>query len=149
MFSFSTLSAVAVLCATAAAQQVNPTIAQINGIKYISPFNGQNVTGVRGLVTAKGPQGFWIRSTTPDRDDRTSESIYVFGQQGLANATVGNVVSLNGRVTEFRTSRDYIFLTEIDRPSNITTISTGNPVVPLVIGQRGLNPPVSRHPADR
>lgn len=144
MFSFSTLSAVAVFCATVASQQVNPTIAQINGNKYISPFNGQTVTGVRGLVTAKGPQGFWIRSTVPDRDDRTSESIYVFGREGLANATVGNIVSLNGRITEFRTSPAFIFLTEIDRPSNITTISTGNPVVPLVIGQRGLNPPVSR-----
>lgn len=142
MLSFSTLSAVAALCATAVSQQVNPTIAQINGNRYISPFNGQNVTGVRGLITAKGPQGFWIRSTTPDRDDRTSESIYVFGREGLANATVGNIVTLDGRVTEFRTSPAFIFLTEIDQPRNIVTVSTGNAVVPLVIGQRGLNPPV-------
>lgn len=143
MFSLRTFSAVAALCATATSQQVSPTISQINGNKFLSPFNGQNVTGVRGLVTAKGPQGFWIRSTTPDSDASTSESIYVFGAEGLANATVGNVVSLNGRVTEFRTNAAYIFLTEIDRPTDITTISTGNAVVPLVIGQGGLNPPVS------
>ncbi|KAI5359247.1 putative Endonuclease/exonuclease/phosphatase superfamily [Septoria linicola] len=145
MLPFSTLSAVAALCATAVSQQVNPTIAQINGNRYISPFNGQNVTSVRGLVTAKGPQGFWIRSTTPDRDDRTSESIYVFGREGLANATVGNIVTLDGRVTEFRTSPAFIFLTEIDQPRNIVTVSTGNAVVPLVIGQRGLNPPTEQY----
>ncbi|KAM3423935.1 hypothetical protein BST61_g1329 [Cercospora zeina] len=145
MFSFSTLSAVAALCATAVSQQVNPTIAQINGNRYISPFSGQNVTGVRGLVTAKGPNGFWIRSTTPDRDDRTSESIYVFGRAVLGNVTVGNIVILDGRVTEFRSSPAPIPLTQIDRPQNIVTVSTGNAVVPLVIGQRGLNPPTEQY----
>ncbi|KAK5684824.1 hypothetical protein LTS10_002899 [Elasticomyces elasticus] len=126
------------------------TIAQINGNRYLSPYQGQRVTDVRGLVTAEGPNGFWIRSTTPDSDDRTSESIYVFGRAALPNATVGNVVSLNGRVTEYRSSPAYVYLTEIDQPSNITTISTGNNVKPKVLGGLvgtvlGTSPPTQQY----
>lgn len=32
------------------------TISEINGHKYLSPYNGQSVTAVKGLVTAKGPR---------------------------------------------------------------------------------------------
>ncbi|KAH0391929.1 hypothetical protein KCU89_g13994, partial [Aureobasidium melanogenum] len=68
------------LAAAAFAGQVASaeTVSEINGNKYLSPYYGTNVTNVDGLVTAKGPNGIWIRSTTPDKDDRTSESVYVF-----------------------------------------------------------------------
>jgi hypothetical protein len=67
------------------------TIAQITGDRYLSPLNGtgtnngpsccrvnanffhSGVVNVAGLVTAKGPNGFWIRSPEPDNNDRTSE----------------------------------------------------------------------------
>ncbi|KAK5752306.1 hypothetical protein LTS12_017607 [Elasticomyces elasticus] len=142
--SFAALSASLISSASAV------TIAQINGNRYLSPYQGQRVTDVRGLVTAKGPNGFWIRSTTPDSDDRTSESIYVFGRAALPNATVGNVVSLNGRITEYRSSPAYVYLTEIDQPSNITTISTGNSVKPRVLGGLigtvlGTSPPTQQY----
>ncbi|KAK3659957.1 hypothetical protein LTR56_000883 [Elasticomyces elasticus] len=142
--SFAALSASLISYASAV------TIAQINGNRYLSPYQGQRVTDVRGLVTAKGPNGFWIRSTTPDSDDRTSDSIYVFGRAALPNATVGNVVSLNGRVTEYRSSAAYVYLTEIDQPSNITTISTGNSVKPKVLGGLvgtvlGTSPPTQQY----
>ncbi|KAK4948329.1 hypothetical protein LTR10_012863 [Elasticomyces elasticus] len=143
-FSFAALSASFISSASAV------TIAQINGNRYLSPYQGQRVTDVRGLVTAKGPNGFWIRSTNPDSDDRTSESIYVFGRAALPNATVGNIVSLNGRVTEYRSSPAYVYLTEIDQPSNITTISTGNSVKPKVLGGLigtvlGTSPPTQQY----
>ncbi|CRK31935.1 hypothetical protein BN1708_016051 [Verticillium longisporum] len=51
------------------------TIAEINGNKFLSPLQGQNVTAVEGLVLAKGPNGVWIRSTVPDDDDLTSEAL--------------------------------------------------------------------------
>ncbi|EMC94815.1 hypothetical protein BAUCODRAFT_25924 [Baudoinia panamericana UAMH 10762] len=130
--SLAALSASIAACVSAI------TIAEINGNRFISPYKGQTVTGVQGLVTAKGPNGFWIRSTTPDTDDVTSESIYVYGRAGLPNATVGNVVSLNGRVTEYRSTSTYLYLTEIDTPKNITTLSTGNTVTPLQLGQQSL-----------
>lgn len=69
------------------------TIADITGDRYLSPLNGTGmktgssyrqgntdffshllgVANVSGLVTAKGPNGFWIRSPEPDNNDRTSE----------------------------------------------------------------------------
>lgn len=121
------------------------TVSEINGERFLSPYRGQNVTGVTGLVTAKGPDGFWIRSTTPDKNDRTSELIYVYGRAGLPNATVGNVVSQNGRVSEYRSSSSYLYLTEIDLPWNISTVSTGNTVTPVVLGKAGLNPPTEQY----
>jgi hypothetical protein len=36
------------------------TISEINGHKYLSPYAGQNVTAVKGLVTAKGPRLVFI-----------------------------------------------------------------------------------------
>lgn len=100
---------------------------------------------MRGLVTAIGPNGFWIRSTSPDRDARTSESVYIFGRNATGAVATGDIVSLNGRVLEFRSNRDYLFLTEIEQPSNITVLSSGNMVEPVEIGRRGLNPPTELH----
>lgn len=146
MFSrFLAVGACVLIGVQASAQKVSPTIAEINGVQFLSTYQNRNVTDIRGLVTAKGPNGFWIRSTTPDSDARTSESIYVFGRGGLRNATVGNIVNLNGRVIEFRSNAAYLYLTEIDSPSNITTVSTGNAVTPLVIGKDTANPPTSQY----
>lgn len=143
---FSLLSAcTAALLASTSAQLVNPSIASINGDRFLSPVAGQTCTGVRGLVTAKGPNGFWIRSTSPDRDPRTSDSVYVFGRNSIGNVTVGDVITLNGRVAEFRTSSAFLFLTEIEQPSNITVVSSGNRVEPVEIGRRGLDPPTELH----
>ncbi|KAF7189088.1 hypothetical protein HII31_09510 [Pseudocercospora fuligena] len=145
MLQFSALAAIATLLTAVAGQLVNPTIAQINGNKFLSPYNGQNVTGVRGVVTAKGPQGFWIRSETPDKDPKTSDSIYVFGSQVVNRTAVGDVVTLNGRVTEYRSSSAYLYLTEIDRPTNVTVVRTGVQVKPIVIGQQARNPPTEQY----
>lgn len=69
------------------------TISQINGHKFLSEYNGTTVKDVKGLVTAKGPAGFWIRSTTLDLDIRSSNSIYVFGSGVLKNVTVGDIIT--------------------------------------------------------
>ncbi|SMY28479.1 unnamed protein product [Zymoseptoria tritici ST99CH_1A5] len=144
-FTLTAASAVLALLASGSAQQTNPTIAQINGDRYLSPLAGQTVTGVRGLVTAKSPNGFFIRSTTPDRDSRTSDSIYVFGRNSLGNVTVGDIVTLGGRVAEFRSNRDYLFLTEIENPTAITVVSSGNRVEPVVLGRRDTSPPTEQY----
>ncbi|KAM7196972.1 Endonuclease/exonuclease/phosphatase [Rhypophila sp. PSN 637] len=117
------------------------TIAEINGNKFLSSYAGKSVTGVTGLVTAKGPNGIWIRSTTPDDDPVTSESIYVFSNTVGANLTVGDIISLNGKVTEYRSTATYIYLTEITSPSSVKVLSSGNTVTPLVIGKDTLPPP--------
>lgn len=117
------------------------TISEINGNGYLSPYNGKNVTNVDGLVTAKGPNGIWIRSTTPDRDDRTSESIYVFDRNFGKTLSVGDVIQLNGTVTEYRSSKAYVYLTEIINPKLVKRVSSGSAAVPLAIGKDTINPP--------
>ncbi len=121
------------------------TIAEINGDRFVSSYRNQNVSDVAGIVSAKGPDGFWLRSTEPDKDDKTSESVYVFGRSALTSVAVGDSITLNGQVTEFRTSPAFLFLTEITRPGNITVISKGNTVTPIVIGDRSLDPPTEQY----
>ena len=122
-------------CASAA------TISEINGVNFQSPLRNQNVSNVEGLVTAIGPNGIWIRSTTPDTDVRTSESIYVFNGAIRLNITKGDVIRLDGRVAEYRSSSAYIYLTQISNPSNVTVISRNNAVKPVVLGKAGTTPP--------
>lgn len=121
------------------------TIAEINGNKYISPYSGQTITNVTGLITAKGPNGIWIRSTTPDADKATSESIYVFSSSVGAKLAVGDIISLDGKVAEYRSANTYIYLTEISSPKNVLVLSSGNTVTPLVIGKDTLPPPTVQY----
>lgn len=111
------------------------TINQINGVKFLSPYKGQALTGIKGLVTAKGPSGFFIRQTTLDLDIRSSNSIYVFGSAAVKNVTIGDIVTLDATVTEYRSSSTYLYQTELTAPKNITVVSSGNAVKPVVIGQ--------------
>ena len=121
------------------------TIAEINGNKFLSPYSGQTLTNVTGLVTAKGPSGIWIRSTTPDDDERTSESIYVYGSSVGTNLAVGDIISLDAKVSEYRSTATYIYLTELGSPKNVKVLSSGNTVTPLIIGVDTLNPPTVQY----
>ncbi|KAL8814188.1 MAG: hypothetical protein Q9223_006570 [Gallowayella weberi] len=112
------------------------TVADITGNRYLSPLSRSAFTNLTGLVTAKGPNGLWIRSTTPDRSDQTSESVYVFSRTLGSNLTAGDIVTLDGTVTEYRSSNDYLYLTEITTPRNVHLVSRHNPVQPVVLGAR-------------
>ncbi|KAK4222037.1 Endonuclease/exonuclease/phosphatase [Podospora fimiseda] len=122
------------------------TVAEINGNKFISPYSGQTVTNVTGLLIARGPNGVWIRSTTPDDDRATSEAIYVFGTV-TSTAVVGAIISLDGKVTEYRSANTYLYLTEITSPKNVKVLSSGNEVIPLVLGEGELQPPTVQYTA--
>jgi predicted extracellular nuclease len=95
------MKSVATLLASAAAATA-VTIAEINGNKFLSPYNGQNVTDVKGLVTAIGTNGIFLRSTEPDEDPATSEGLFVFSTPIRGQVKVGDIITLNGRVTEYR-----------------------------------------------
>ncbi|KAH7025368.1 endonuclease/exonuclease/phosphatase family protein-like protein [Macrophomina phaseolina] len=134
-------NAAALLCLRAAAAV---TISEINGGAFVSPLRGQSVTNVTGIVTAKGPSGFWIRSPSPS-DNPGSDSIYVFSSSAGANLTVGDRIALDATVTEYRSSSAYLFLTELSSPRNVAVISTGNVVEPILIGSgSGLAPPTEQ-----
>jgi hypothetical protein len=121
------------------------TIAEINGNKFLSPYSGQTVTNITGLITAKSSTGIFLRSTTPDDDPRTSESIYVYSSTVGANLTVGDIISLDGKVSEYRSTATYLYLTELGSPKNVKVLSSGNAVAPLVIGEDTGLPPTSQY----
>lgn len=134
------LSTVALLVQTAVAVTVN----EITGDRYISPYAGTQVTGLEGLVTAKGSSGFYLRSTSPDSDDKTSNSVYVYGSSATKSVTVGDIITLSGKVTEYRSTSNYVYLTEIESATDITVVSSGNTVTPIVIGGNGRSPPTEQ-----
>ncbi|KAL8864841.1 MAG: hypothetical protein Q9174_007197, partial [Haloplaca sp. 1 TL-2023] len=112
------------------------TVADITGTKYLSPLSRSSFTNLTGLITAKGPNGLWIRSTNPDDNEQTSESVYVFSRTFGSNLTAGNIVTFDGNVTEYRSANDYLYLTEVTTPRNTKVLSAGNPVTPVVLGAR-------------
>ncbi|XXG97534.1 hypothetical protein Hte_003839 [Hypoxylon texense] len=137
---FATTLLVAV---TASAQ----SIAQINGDRFLSPYNGQTVSNVTGIVTAKGPDGIWIRSVKPSCNKRVSNGLYVYGSALASNASisVGDVIVLGGKVSEYRSSKDYIYMTELGSPKVTAILEHGRDVEPLVIGKGTPSPPTSQY----
>ncbi|CAZ80990.1 unnamed protein product [Tuber melanosporum] len=119
------------------------TISEINGPAHRSPYENKDVTDVTGLVTAIGPSGFFLRDTTPDRLIQTSNSVYVFTSSSISirgNIAVGDIITIDGRILEYRSSEAYLFLTEISAPRNLRKVSSGNKVEPVVLGMERAPP---------
>jgi uncharacterized protein len=132
-------------------------IHDIQGAAHLSPYRDRFVAGVPGVVTATRFNGFFIQDLKPDRDERTSEGIFVFtGNPVPAAASVGNAVTVTGRVSEFRSgcpcdppdfpAGDFgdsayanLTLTEIDR-ATVTVTGTGT-IKPTVLGKGGRDIP--------
>ncbi|KAG6903122.1 hypothetical protein C0995_004669 [Termitomyces sp. Mi166 len=115
------------------------TIAEIQGNSFQSPLNGRTVTNVTGVVTAKWSNGFFL-TDEPSDDPRVSTGLSIFttSTTNLNKVEVGDFVSLGGKVSEFRSSssssRNNLFITEIDSPTSITVISSNNAIEPVVLG---------------
>jgi hypothetical protein len=81
--------------------------------------------------------GFYIQGD-PVADIRISNGLLVFSESSkvLNSVAVGDLISLSGKVQEFRSSSDPSFLlsTELESPANITVLSANNTVRPLVLG---------------
>ncbi|KAI2464310.1 DNase I-like protein [Annulohypoxylon bovei var. microspora] len=123
------------------------SIPQINGDRFLSPLNGQNVSNVTGIVTAKGPDGIWLRSAKSGNDKRVSDGLYVYGSALSKNTSisVGDVIIVNGKVSEYRSSKDYMYLTELASPKVAAILEHGKNVDPIVIGKGGINPPTTQY----
>jgi hypothetical protein len=85
-------------------------------------------------------------SATSSGNPSSDDSIYVYTttKAVLAQVALGDIVTLNTKVAEYRSSVDYLFLTELTSPTNITKLSSGNPVTPIVVGANGLHPPTQQ-----
>ncbi|KAI0392447.1 DNase I-like protein [Xylariaceae sp. FL0594] len=130
----------------AAAATSAETIGQINGNRFLSPYAGKNVTNVTGVVTAKGPSGLWLRSLEPTRDERISDGIYVFGSALAKNASIarGDVLVLDGVVSEYRSNVAYIPLTEITAPKLRDVLERNRTFTPVELG-KDRSPPTRLH----
>ncbi|MGV4985261.1 endonuclease/exonuclease/phosphatase family protein [Streptomyces sp. NRAIS4] len=134
-------SAVSAVVITSPAHADSVRIHDIQGTTRISPFAGQKVTDVPGIVTATrtygSSKGFWIQDPNPDDDPRTSEGVFVF-TSSAPKVAVGDSVTVTGTVSEFvpgGTSSGNQSVTEITKPT-ITTVSSGNAVpAPVVVDE--------------
>ena len=116
-------------------------IHEIQGAAHRSPLDGQAVSDVPGIVTAKVSNGLFFEDPNPDSDPATAEGLFVFGSTAPA---VGDMIQVDGFVTEFRpggATGNNLSQTELTSPV-IEILSSGNPLPgPGVIGKGGRIPP--------
>ncbi len=126
-------------------------IHDIQGASHLSPKNGQTLTTESSIVTALrsagSTRGFYIQDLNPDANDDTSEGLFVFTGSSSNPATlvsVGDIVQVGGRVSEFRPSATSLTITELVGPLTVNKLSSGNPLpTPVAIGIGGRTPPTT------
>jgi predicted extracellular nuclease len=120
-------------------------IHDIQGAGHISPDVGVRVSAVPGIVTATRSNGFYMQDTAPDANVATSEGIFVF-TSSAPTVSASDVVSVTGRVVEFRPGADAnnLTITEIGTTGElpiVTKTNTGASVEVAVLGAGGRMPP--------
>jgi uncharacterized protein len=119
-------------------------IHDIQAAQHLSPYDDGFVAGVPGVVTALTFNGFWFQDTQPDGEERTSEGIFVFTDDGPRPA-IGQAVQVTGQVEEFRPggdndANDNLTITEIVEPT-WTATGTGT-IPPTTVGFGGRIAPI-------
>ena len=118
-------------------------ISQIQGAGHTSPWNGESVSNVPGIVTAVRTNGFYLQDPNPDTNDATSEAIFVY-TSSAPTVTVGQSIRVSGSVSEFQpggASSGNLTTTEIVSPT-IQIVSSGNSLpAPVIVGIGGRVPP--------
>ena len=118
-----------------AAAQKDRTISEVQGTKAVSSFEGQTAR-LTGIVTARIKNGFFLQTPDDkiDNNPATSEAILVFtGSEPAIEATIGNMVTVTGMVTEFRPKAEPASLpvTELSMKKGVDkveVVSKGNPL---------------------
>jgi hypothetical protein len=118
------------------------TIPDIHGTTFLSPYEGQVVTGVPGTVTAVSSagssRGFWFQDPNGSLDPRSSAGLHVFTGSKTPTVAVGDSVLVSGTVDDYypdaAPSRSIdLSSTELEKAA-WTVASSGNPVPkPLVV----------------
>ncbi len=126
-------SAASTVVLTSPAHADSVRIHDIQGTTRISPYAGQQVTDVTGIVTGVrtygSSKGFWMQDPNPDADPATSEGVFVF-TSSTPKVASGDAVTVSGTVSEYvpgGTSSGNQTVTEITKPT-ITVVSGGNAV---------------------
>lgn len=126
-------SAASTVVLTSPAHADSVRIHDIQGTTRMSPYAGQQVTDVAGIVTGVrtygSSRGFWIQDPNPDANPATSEGVFVF-TGSVPKVAVGDAVTVSGTVSEYvpgGTATGNQALTEITK-ATVTVVSSGNPV---------------------
>ncbi|MEV4785351.1 endonuclease/exonuclease/phosphatase family protein [Streptomyces tuirus] len=125
-------SAASTIVLTSPAHAESVRIHDIQGSTRMSPYAGQQVTDVAGIVTGirtyGSSRGFWIQDPNPDADPATSEGVFVFTSSAPKGVAVGDSVTVAGTVSEYvpgGAASGNQSLTEITKPTT-TVVSSGN-----------------------
>jgi predicted extracellular nuclease len=121
------------------------SIHDIQGCAHISPMEGESVSGVKGIVTWKVENGFFMQDPIPDDQDCSSEGIFVF-TDSYPDVIPGDEVSVEGVVSEFISGGEpdeNLSVTEIEA-KNVQLIAEHSPLpATIVLGEGGRIPPVN------
>lgn len=120
-------------------------IHDIQGATWKSPFDGQKVSNVPGIVTgvrASGTsRGYWIQDPTPDSNPATSEAVFVYtgtaptitvGDSVLVSATVKDFYQVSSGDTVATTSN--LSVTELTNSTVAVLAHGGTLPAPIVLG---------------
>ncbi|KUO22688.1 endonuclease/exonuclease/phosphatase family protein [Streptomyces dysideae] len=132
-------SAASTIVLTSTAQADTLRIHDIQGTTRTSPYAGQQVTDVAGIVTGirtyGSSRGFWIQDPDADADPATSEAIFVYTNSTPTGVAVGDAVTVSGTIQEYvpgGNSTGNQSITEITKPT-VTVVSSGNAAPAAVV----------------
>ncbi|HEX2224907.1 MAG TPA: lamin tail domain-containing protein [Thermoanaerobaculia bacterium] len=115
---------------------------EIQGPGLASPYVGQKVRTLDNVVTAVGPDGFFIQTpdSRADMSAETSNGVFVFTGSAPA-VSVGDQVDVTATVAEF------FNLTELTTPEAVTVDAAGTPLPAVVDFSAVLPSPDQPQPA--
>jgi uncharacterized protein len=119
------------------------SIHDIQGCSHESPYGSLYVSEIKGVVTWKVEDGFYIQEQNPDGKDCSSEGIFVFTKE-YPEVIPGDLVLVGGQVNEFTpgdTEDGNLSVTEIKSDSIQVIKSYVELPQPVVIGADGRRPP--------
>lgn len=121
---------------------VSSALHALLGHGHISPFAGQAVTAIPGVVTFVTSNAFFLQDPNPVGGP-FKQAIEVFTSK-RPTVTAGDDVTVSGTVSEFfpnaSTTPSSPPITEITSPT-VTVVSSGNPVPAPIVIAHGILPP--------
>ena len=120
----------------------------VQGSGMTSPFANQQVR-TQGIVTAVDSNGYYIQDANGDGNSATSDGVFIFTSTAPTGVAIGDLIQVTGTVTEFVAGTGALSVTEINSPTALTVVSTGNTLpAPVVIGEDGILPPTENGPGN-
>jgi|SRR5579875_2168190 len=120
------------------------TIHDVLGGGHVSPYAGEDVSGIGGIVTDVISNGFYMQDPTHVGGTPFKQAIEVY-TGSKPTVAAGDDVTVSGEVTEYypgqSTTPSVLPIAELEH-TTISIVSTGNPLpAPIVIGSHGVLPP--------